>query len=52
LVRVNPSLRNQGVGSKLLLETEKLAKEDGMTSIIRLGMFCDAESGLSKEKSG
>lgn len=42
--RVRPSARNQGIGTQLLDETERLAVESGAISIKRIGMFCDTDS--------
>jgi GNAT superfamily N-acetyltransferase len=41
---VHPSARNQGIGTQLLNETERLAVEYGATSMKRIGMFCDTDS--------
>ena len=42
--RVEPTLRKMGIGATLLTETEKAAKESGAKRILRIGMFCDADS--------
>lgn len=42
--RVHPSARNQGIGTQLLDETERLAVASGATSMKRVGMFCDTDS--------
>lgn len=42
--RVEPTSRKMGIGKQLLTETEKAAKESGAKKILRIGMFCDADS--------
>ncbi|MFA6081544.1 MAG: GNAT family N-acetyltransferase [Patescibacteria group bacterium] len=42
--RVNSSKRGKGIGKLLLDESEKIATENGASSIKRIGMFCDSDS--------
>ena len=42
--RVAHDARNQGVGTKLLQEVERKAKENGVVVVARIGMFCDEDS--------
>ena len=42
--RVQNAAREQGIGTKLLHEVESLARKDGVERMVRIGMFCDADS--------
>ena len=42
--KIEATSRKMGIGTTLLTETEKAAKESGAKKILRIGMFCDADS--------
>lgn len=42
--RVQNAARKQGIGTELLHEVENLAREDGAERMVRIGMFCEADS--------